>query len=162
MIQVRGLISDTSFLKKLQFRTMFPLRCSIWVTMLCVFRGVHTKHNEGKARAMCICPGNRGFQRGQLSNSCRKKLWDGQGPRSFWAMAESEVLYLLYNFIYNLYLFYFFNILLWRSSNVCKMQRLIPYIPDLPSFTIFNLWPILLYLYSKPLILLWQANLRVT
>ena len=27
MIQVRGLISDTSFLKKLQFRTMFPLRC---------------------------------------------------------------------------------------------------------------------------------------
>ena len=76
MIQARGLISDNSFLKHFSLGRCFLCGVSIWVTMLCVFRVVHAKHNEGKARAICICPGNRGFQRGQLSNSCRKKLWD--------------------------------------------------------------------------------------
>ena len=68
---------------------------------------------------------------------------------------QNQRFYISYIILYIIYTSsIFFYILLWRSSNVCKMQRLIPYTPDLPSFTIFNLWPILLYLSSKPLILL--------
>lgn len=119
---------------------MFPLRCEYVYEWLCwVCSGLHIQSTvrvrqwQFASVQVTRLPARATFKFLQEKTVRRDKVPEAS---ELWQNQRFYISYIILYIIYTSSILFY--ILLWKSSNVCKMQRLIQYTPDLPSFNNFQ------------------------
>ena len=120
---------------------MFPLRCEYlyeWLCCVCsrlyIESPMRVKQRQFASAQVTSLPERATFKFLQEKTVRRDKVPEAS---ELWQNQRFYISYIILYIIYTSFIFFFY-ILLWKNSNVCKMQRLIQYTPDLPSFNNFQ------------------------